>query len=48
MFHLYAIRMIAADEEKAGNCMVKVPDVAVLSEPKFNTHTAGSPEAVSL
>ena len=48
MCHLYAIRMIAADEEKAGNCIVNVPEVAVLSAPKFKTHTAGSPEAVSL
>ena len=40
--------MTAAEEVKAGNCIVKVPDVAVLSAPKFKTHTAGSPEAVSL
>tara|TARA_R100001510_G_C7555400_1_gene137511 strand:+ start:569 stop:691 length:123 start_codon:yes stop_codon:yes gene_type:complete len=40
--------MIAAEDEKAGNDIVNVPEVAVLSAPKFKTHTAGSPDAVSL
>ena len=31
-----------------GNTTVKSPDVAVLSAPKSNTHTAGSPDALSL
>ena len=40
--------MIASEALAVGNCIVNVPEVAVLSPPKSNTATAGSPEAESL
>ena len=40
--------MIAFDASAVGNCIVKVPLVTVLSEPKSIAHTAGSPVAESL
>ena len=44
----YAILIIAFDASAVGNVIVKLPAVDVLSPPKSNTATAGSPEAVSL
>ena len=40
--------MIALEASAAGNTTVKSPAVDVLSAPKSNTATAGSPVAVSL
>jgi hypothetical protein len=40
--------MIALEASAAGNCIVNVPLVEVLSAPKSSTATVGSPEAVSL
>jgi hypothetical protein len=40
MGYSYANLMIAFDESFAGNCISKVPLVAVLSEPKAITQTA--------
>ena len=37
--------MIAFDASAVGNCIVKVPLVTVLSEPKSIAQTAGSPVA---
>ena len=44
----YAILKIPLEASAVGNCIVNVPEVAVLSPPKSNTATAGSPDAVSL
>jgi hypothetical protein len=40
--------MIALLASAVGNCIVKSPDVDVLSAPKSNAQTEGSPEALSL
>ena len=40
--------MIAFDASAVGNCTVKSPELDVLSPPKSNAHTAGSPLALSL
>lgn len=40
----YAIRMIALLASAVGNTIVKSPAVDVLSEPKSNTATDGSPD----
>jgi hypothetical protein len=44
----YAIRTIAVEAAAAGNSIVKVPLVTVLSPPNATTQTPGSPDAVSL
>jgi hypothetical protein len=43
-----AIRIIAFEESAAGNWIVNVPAVEVLSEPKSKTATVGSPAALEL
>ena len=40
--------MIAFDASAVGNCTVKSPELDVLSPPKSNAQTAGSPLALSL
>ena len=47
IFYSYAILSIASEALAVGNCIVNVPEVAVLSPPKSKTATAGSPVAVS-
>ena len=40
--------MLESGEDPPGKTTVKSPEDADLSEPKSKTHTAGSPEALSL
>ena len=42
------MRIMALLASAAGNWMVKSPELEVLSAPKSNAHTEGSPEALSL
>ena len=48
MFYSYAILIIAVEAAAAGNWIVKVPLVAVLSPPKSIAQTAASVECESL
>ena len=47
-FIIYVIRIIALCTSPVGKLIVKVPLEDDLSDPKFSTQTAGSPEAESL